>query len=259
MPERETRIQHQEFADNLAVVRQQRILDAAPVRVLKNSNGKLLELVEDMNGSSFVRRTYDDDEVAHIEQKIGGSFEEAWDGMQRMFKGAGIDTVPSFMIRVNKVNEESSVVVVSEYLADAQPVNTASLQEKKKLAKNLATLMHTSNDLLLSPEGFGVDMFAVTDTPEGSRIMLIDVDPYVLKKGKYGKDGLYANYMRKLGTFVRSSWCEEDEKQPFLKAFISGIEPVLDEVEEVRNSEAMMEFSNLHLMSQGVDMEVFQK
>jgi len=240
--------------DNLSEVIKLIILTAKPIQNFKEDAARKIELVEDVNGFRFVRRTYGRPSLKYISYS-GYDFEHAWDLMHKNFQEVGIHIVPSFYIETAG-SDLGEVTVVSEYLPDARPVIDASTDIKCELAASLGNLVYQS-EVLPSFEMLMPDMFHLTHKLDGAEVlMLTDIDPYLRpaeQKNPDVKAGMDAAYIQRICYLFWDSWCKEVEREEVIRQFVealaksSNFAVMQDEI----TSKA---FAYAHAMTQGVDM-----
>ncbi len=248
-------ILHEKCAIGFENLLRKRVKEATPVKLL-SAHDKVVEVVEDINGRRFVRRIYHKEALDDI--GIGGlDFDEAWEGMHKMFAKANIRIVPSFVLKDGGV-----ITVVSEYLEGAKALSESSLESKKHVARGLGELIHSSPHYLPTGAMLQRDMFHVVEDSAGTeRVYLTDVDPYVFpRRGmdrlKWIKDSSYADYMTLVGGLFWDDWCREDEREPVFSALIVGLGRLHDEFESGEGMRSMMAFSNLLMMKSGIRPEI---
>jgi hypothetical protein len=247
----------QEFVDQLDLTIRDRIAAARPVERLGLKPNILLQVVEEPDGNKFVTRSFSRQAVDYMERE-GQTFDEAWVAMQDIFGQAAIPLVRTG-IAINETEQATGypIVMVSEYLPDAQPLIGASTQTKVDLAKKLPGLFRKSDGRMISAEVFRADMFkVVSDESANEQAVMIDVDPHMIRPLMGYTDPPVAFYVQQLSELMWDEWCTEEERTTVIPAFITAVAHFLgDKLDDIHNP-ATQAFMNAHLMSNGVDSRV---
>ena len=243
---------------------QKRATGAEPVRLLSGRNDRTVELVVDVNGNKFVRRTYAPRAIGEVAHERGSTFESVWEGMNTVFSQAGISIVPSFILSASP----DQVVVVSNYLEDARPVIVAPTDKKEQLAEGLGRVVgNQSNDFFPELQMLLPDAFHTTKGGDGQdTIMLTDVDPYpnrasgfLMKQFPKYRDGAWGQYIRHVSELFYDHWCREEEKEGVLEKFLQGVVPGIKSEASVDNIMKTAEaINNTHMLQMGIDMRIFR-
>jgi len=249
MSDFETTPLNQVVADNMQALVHCRLAQAKPVEILSDRGDKLLQVMEEANGQRFVKRSFGNGAVYYIERH-GLSFNESWDAMHTVFSSIGAPVVKSVLF---KKEGEYPYVAISKYLAEKVPVSSAPLKVKKKLAHGLGQMLKGVRGYMPAPEMVNGEMFQVTEQDGNPTVVLIDVDPYMVKKPRYGADTFNAHYIERIGGLLYDEWCtDNDDRGEVMRAFVRSVGDIVpDDID--RNPETFTAFSNVHLMSQGVD------
>lgn len=234
----------------------QRVLHAQSIELLSNRNDKLVEVVGDIGGARFIRRSYGQPEVARIEQ-VGLTFGEAWKKMHEIFGGVGIGMVSSIVFYPFSSESQFPVVVASEYV-EGVDIISAGVEIKTALATSLGNILLQPGKYRPSFESFAHDMFKVRKDKAGiERLVLIDPDPYLvdgeaLLISEDAQDVWYAAYIKYVSNSL-CNWSHSSERYLVLSAFINSLRPLaldLNSSERQRTLDALME---THSRAQGFD------
>ncbi|MDO8503116.1 MAG: hypothetical protein Q7S60_00315 [bacterium] len=241
-----------ELTNSLERALGERVLNARVVELLSSRDDKRVEVVEEPNGYRLVRRSYSRAAIDDIVNKAGLPFTKAWVAMHDIFRTAGIDIVPSIMFRPSSKESDFPIVVASEYLEDGN-VRASSTEAKVQMATGLGAILCGSSEFFPSMT-FMPDMFRVERDQTGAdRLVLVDIDPYLIVRSTVIKDIWDATYIGKMSRLLWDDWCEPNERRRVVTAFVSSIGPMLDH-EGPRTFDA---FAKVHLMSQGFDPDAF--
>lgn len=247
-----------EFAATFETAFKQIVLAAEPVRLLSTSDDKRLEVVADVRGSHFVRRSYGPALIGRV-QRSGIGFDQAWTEMHQIFETAGINVVPSVVVHQSPDNKFP--IFIASKLVEGVDMRNASVSAKSDAARGLGNVLNGSGKYLLSLEAVMPDMFkAEKDSTGTEKPVLIDVDPYLLSKdlafiGRGGKDAWYAAYIKRVSQLMWDSWCKPNEREEVISAFLRAITPAVKDMGgELQTLDALMV---THAMSQGMDLRGF--
>lgn len=250
-----------EFAATFETSFKGRVLNAEPIHVLSDRDDKLVEIVRDTTGARFVRRSYSKTAVSNVE-RVGLSFNQAWDTMHACYAAAGIKVVPSAVLHPSRAESAYPVVVAAEYVQDSN-IRDASESAKEKLAAGLGKLMgDTANKYFPSAEAYRPDMFRVEKDDSGEdRLVLVDIDPHLaswedIRTNIRAVDQRFAFYLSEVALFLQGSLCKPNEKYPVMGAFIQSMGPVLRELGVDGEDMTLMTLMNLNAVSQGVDLKI---
>jgi hypothetical protein len=238
----------EELANNLASIVTVRISEAKPIETLSDRDDKLLRLMEDSCGNRFVTRSYTPKAIETIEQKHG-QFDDAWDGMHEVFGAIGIGIPGNHFIRTGE--DAFPIVVVSEYLGDVRNLDSAPTKTKKRIAGALGSVL--SADTLWVPGSpmMRPDMFGVPTDSEGDDALLVDIDPFVVRRELAVTDESIAWYLGKLGKLFWDSWCAPEEREEVFGELIETVAGLADE--EDGFGQISQQIQILRRMRDGVD------
>lgn len=241
----------QAFLGDLTSAIERRVISAEKIRLLSNRDGKWIEVVQDVTGEQFVRRTYSPAEWGGVLSN-GLTFHEAWDAMHRDFARSGLEIIPSFIATLPSQQKEP-IVVVSQFVPAAREIMTASVDGKKQLATSLGNMLHMSEEVLPHQQMLMRDMFQVGLSSKGKpSIMLVDVDPYVQPKPSPEMlDSKGAAYINQVSSLFYDFWCRESEREQVLGSFAISLMPL---VNQDTGMETMMALSNVNMLKQGLDL-----
>lgn len=253
-----------EFVAALGTALRRRVLAAPSIELLSDRNDKLVEVVRDVDGNRFIRRSYGREEVARIEQE-GLSFAEAWDQMHRIFGDAGITIVPSVVFYPAPTESQFPVVVASEYV-EGIALKLAGTAVKVSLATSLGNTLLRSGRYHPSLEPFASDMFKVKrDRAGAEQLVLIDVNPYLVDqenlfgKSEAAKDLWQASYINSVANLLWDNWCRPGERKEVSEAFFRSLSPLVEKAfassDRARTLDAVMEVQS---MAQGFDLRNFK-
>lgn len=231
----------------------ERAVAAETLAVLSSRSGKLVEHVEDQEGS-FVRRTYLPEGVTEV---TSGDidFADAWDVFGEMFASAGIEVVPCTLIDESL---DTNPIIVTKYLGKlrgAEATKAVPKETKVELVGKLGSLLTVHDDFLPDPQAFMTDGFAVDQ--DNGRLVLVDVDPYVKVRGRSRisrldaiKDGaVQGAFMRRSGWNIAEWAVDEDERSAMATAFCrTAGEAITDD----SSMELINHFSYVHFMANGM-------
>lgn len=235
------------LVDDMSAVLHARILDATPIELLSDLDNKLVQVVQEPDGQTFVRRSYTQGSIANI-KKLGLRFGDAWEAMHDVFADIGVDVVHSTLIETGQ--EGMPFVIASEYLADARPLIDASTESKVELAGNIGKLLTAGGFVTPHLQIFHEGTFmALEDETGKDNVVLVDVDPHLDSLTRLqGDDPNSAFFIRQVAELLWKE-CAEDQRTAVLNAFkgaVAGfaIDRGLDDT--------YMAFNQLQAMSNGV-------
>lgn len=252
MTDFETVGEHQAFANDLGVLIHERIVHATPIEVLSSRGDKLLQVLQEPDGATFVTRSFSDMAVGHIEQRRMG-FQEAWDAMHEVFADAGLEVVPSHLLAANG---RYPFVAVSEHVVDGVPLVDAPTETKMELAESFAKLIQPNRSgYFIAPEMINAGMFTVVSREEGEhKVMLLDTDPHILPSMYDARDeNLASHYINTLADLFWDEWCTPEEREAvFTKLFLAMNKFVGEDVDLM--SKPGVALQKVHMMSNGMDV-----
>ncbi|HEX5744417.1 MAG TPA: hypothetical protein VFX84_03125 [Candidatus Saccharimonadales bacterium] len=238
-------------ADTMMSVLNERLAAASPVEDLSVHSDRILQVMEEPDGSRFVRRGFTDEGVSYV-QRSGLSFREAWEGMEDTYAAVGVDVVPSFIF---EQEGEHSFVVISEYVPDAVDVSELPTEEKVKLVQGLGKLFKPEAEYWPSLEALRADTFKGVEQEDGTfRVLMMDTDPFVIPAPSLARDEYVGQYIKKLSEILWDDWCDQDDRGEVAAALVISLAESLDEEEYAgMHNTASRAFMNLHMMSNGMD------
>lgn len=240
-------LRHGNINPHLSSVSKEGILLARGVKLLSDREA-CVEVVEDPTGFQFVRRIYSSDTLSARTADI--PFAEAWQARNDMFTASGINIVPHIVFRKDMQNKR--IVVVSEYANNTSIVN-ASLQDKLKLAEGLAKVLTASGRFLPSLQSFAHDMFRTKiDEAGNSRIVLVDLDPYLIEKpnSEEDRDYWFSLYLKRITELIRGHWIKPQENSQVMGTFVLNAGLALQQIGILDHDKTQMAFIKAHLASQ---------
>ncbi len=220
--------EHQAFADDLGAFIHARITSATPIETLSERGDKLLQVMQEPDGQTFVTRSFTESAVREVE-KTRMDFVEAWDAMHSVFRDAGIDIVPSYLLAGQG---KYPFIVVSEHVTNVQPIDTAPTEVKKDLVERFGQLIQPNRDgFFISPQMINKDMFQLVLNKEGvPRVTLIDTDPHILPNMYDSReDGIQATYIDLLAKLFWEEWCKPDERVAVLSRLTTVMGDIVGE------------------------------
>lgn len=248
MADNETLREHQTLADDLNALAHARLESATPVEVLSTRGDKVLQVLQESDGSKIVTRSFTDDAVSHVERH-GLDFVEAWEAMHAIFSGDEMGVVRSSLLRSSG---DYPFVAVSEYLKDSKDVVEAPTEFKVRLARSLGGLLRADSGHFPALEMVREDMFRIVERDGQQKALLIDTDPHIMAGGLLGSDIISAKFVTTLGEFFFDKWCTESERQEVLGALVRSVADIaLDDFGF--STQMLTAFSNIHMMCQGLD------
>ena len=247
-----------EFVSNIDCLVRNRILSASPIRQFVEDDDKKVELVQDINSDSFVRRSYGTRSLSYIGMQSRIPFGKAWDEMHKIFGQAGLGIVPSVVL-AEKENREFPVVIATEFLEN--DIHAASTDSKAELAKGLGAILLGKGKYFPSGQMLMDDMSRVKNYPDGKeKLVLVDVDPYLVDMSLYDslstRDLWTSKYIKKVSELFWDKWCQPKERREVMMAFVRSIGGIMSNIDVNRDLKTMEAFSAAHIMTQGVDMRM---
>lgn len=248
-----------EFINGLETPLRGRVLNAQPLELLSNRDDKLVEVVRDINGSSFVRRSYSQAAV-HMFERVGIPFTEAWGQMHHIFGAVDVKVVPSILLHPSAGESEFPVVVASEYLENDN-IAVSSTDAKIQIATSLGAIPYGSGKFLPGFEIFMPDMFRVgMDNTGIERLVLVDIDPYLSDRRNvvadmHLKDIWDSEYIKKISSLLEG-WCQPAERRAVISAFIRSVGSKFD-FDSRGDSRTFQAIMGVHSMAQGMNLRSF--
>ncbi|HZL08258.1 MAG TPA: hypothetical protein VFC50_03630 [Candidatus Dormibacteraeota bacterium] len=242
------------LADDLTAVLKERIIAAEPVELLSDRGDKVLQVVQEADGQSFVTRSFTDKAVDEIEGQAGATMLEAWDIMQGALSEARIPVIRGFLL---ESIGNYPYVAISEHLPDVQPLAAAPTEVKEEVAQGLGRLMTVDGvaGRVPSMDILNEDMFGVTRDEQGNPVAkFIDLDPRIRRRSMITADTSNAAFIERVGVLIWNRWCDPDERTPVISAFVKIIAGAVPDDFDTSPMTADA-FMNIHMMSQGVGPE----
>lgn len=230
-------------------------MGAESIELLSERGDKHVELVEDINGNKFVRRSYSKAAMKYFERR-GVPFVTAWGVMHEIFDAVDIPVVSSFLLPPSGI-DGLSTVVVSEYLEDGD-VGAVSKDAKVHMATGLGMIPHIQGDYLPGIETFMPDMFRVGKVNGLERLILVDVDPYLDEKvfvadTKDATDIWNSEYIKRVGPLFWDRWTQPSDRRVVMAAFIRSFAAKFD-FDANFGSRTFHSVANVQAMSQGLNL-----
>lgn len=244
--------EHQIIANGVQALILARIDEATPVEVLSARGNKLLQVMQEADGTTFVTRSFTAAAVNHVEQRRI-SFAEAWDAMHSVYGDAGIDVVPSYLLASNG---KYPFVAVSEHLVSGQHLIDAPTETKVDLAESFASLIQPNRDgHFIAPEMINEDMFQVVSNEEGEfRVVLVDTDPHILPNMYNWRDeNLVEHYLKALTDLFWDKWCHPEEREEVFSKLFQVMSKTVGEDFDLMSKPGLA-LQQIHMMSNGVDI-----
>ncbi len=241
-------------ADTMMSVLNDRLAAASPVEVLSEHDDRILEVLEEPDGSRFVRRGFTPAAVRHVGRR-GLDFHEAWEGMEDTYAAAGIGMVRSFAFE--QEGGEHPFIVVGEYVPDAVDVKDLPVESKVELMQGLGKLLRPEAEFWPSLEGIRADTFKGVKQEDGTyNVVVMDTDPFVVPAPIPGldRDMTVAKYIEKFSELLWDNWCDEEDRREVAVALVLSLAEALDDEEYTElMSQTGRAFMNLHMMSNNMD------
>ncbi|MBI2590997.1 MAG: hypothetical protein HYW33_03975 [Candidatus Blackburnbacteria bacterium] len=254
----------QEFVGGLEAGVTHRVVNARPITLLSESDGKTVVVARDFNKTLFVRRNYKQVALDRMNQLNGASFEDAWTAFHQLYSSVGIELVPSVVIRPDpKVSiVEAPVVVASEYI-DGTELSLAPTKAKVQVAEAMGAMLKTPGEYYPSLESIRRDMFRVgRNIDRTPRVVLVDVDPFLVDRKAVEstpdeRDNWFSEYIVQVRDLLWDRWCKEDERATVLTAFARPLGFVLNTFGQRDGERTLRAFMNVQSMAKGIDMRKF--
>lgn len=238
--------QHQALVSDLSAMLQARVLGAAPVELLSDNDDKLVQVVQEPHGQTFVSRAYSQDAVANIEMS-GLRFADAWEVMNELFADIGIDVVRATLIETGQ--KDTPFVIASEYLTDAKPLIDASTESKVELASSIGKLLTAHGFMTPHLQVFKDGTFMAVEEAAGDRVVLVDIDPHLDSQTRLQEDDKNSAFFIRQVAELLWNGSTEGQRMAVLNSFkvaVAGfaMDRGLDDT--------FLAFNQLHMMSNGL-------
>lgn len=247
------------FVTGLETSLRERVLNAQPIELLSDRGQKRVEVVEDINGSRFVRRSYRQGAIRDFEGR-NLPFLSAWDAMHKIFSAVDIPVVSS-VVFLPSGSSEFPAIAVSEYFKDGD-VAAAPTDAKVRMATGLGLIPHVPGKYLPGFEVFEQDMFRVGKGTDGTEeLVLVDVDPYLDEKDMVAstssqKDIWMSEYIKRITRIFWNKWCQPSDRRAVFSTFIRSFGSQFD-IETNFNSRTTQALMDTQAMSQGLNLRGF--
>lgn len=236
------------FVTDLDIMLRDRLASATVIEVLSARNSKLLTREVEANGSEFVRRHYTSEGQSNVTMTNHHTYdlESAWNTMQDILKEAELPMVRSVLLEA----DYDSALIISDFVANAQPVIDAPVEIKKIFAERLAKCFISTQSGRLASPVLNEDGFVLTDSNGVKEIILVDIDPYL--QHPVLSLGIPDYCIRRLCELFWDKWCTEDERQEVMQTLLHVINDSLTD-EHFDEPDLVVAISDASLMANGID------
>ncbi len=251
----------QDFVGGLEAGITHRVVNARPITLLSESDGKTVVVAKDINNTLFVRRNYRQVALDRMNQLNGASFDDAWTTFRQLYSSVGIEVVPSVVLRPDPKASivEAPIVVASEFI-DGTELSSAPLKAKVQVAEAMGGMLQTPGKFYPSLESIRRDMFRVgKHTDRTSRVVLVDVDPFLVERravesSPSERDHWFSEYIDQVRDLLWDRWSRPDERAEVMTAFARPLGFVLRVFDQDNGDRTLRAFMNVQSMAKGFDM-----